>query len=194
MLVLWHEARQGCLARLAHPDFAIRVQTRTAGGRNGGEPRAVQQAGVGVAAGRVDAAVSSPPLFPDTSALLENGRICQRDAVELVLIQIRDDLVTVLNEGDGPAKAGFRADVADDEADRSAREPRVGHQRYYDPPLAAQRGNARGWVEHLRHTRRAARTLVPHDDHVVVLEPSGCLVERRKQVLLALKHARFAAE
>src|SRR4051794_36082194 len=57
VLVFRHEARAGRFARLAHPDLAIGMQTGTAGGRNGGEPRAMQQSGVGIAAVRVDAAV-----------------------------------------------------------------------------------------------------------------------------------------
>src|ERR1700687_2056750 len=51
MLVLWHAARPGWFARLAYPDLSIRVQTSAAGRRNGGEARAMQQAGVGLPAG-----------------------------------------------------------------------------------------------------------------------------------------------
>ena len=65
----------------------------------------MQQAGVRVAAIRVDAAIISHHLRPSRLARLEDGRIGQRRAVELVLVQIRDDLVTVLNEGDGPPRA-----------------------------------------------------------------------------------------
>jgi hypothetical protein len=36
--------------------------------------------------------------------------------------------------------------------------------------------------------------LVAHDDHVVVLEAVRRLIERRQQGLLALEHARGAAE
>jgi hypothetical protein len=107
-------ASGSCFAWLAYPDLSVGVQTGTAGGGNGGEPRAMQQAGVRVAAIRVDAAIISHHLLPSRLALLEDGRIGQRRAVELVLVQIRDDLVTVLNEGDGAAKGGFRTDMADD--------------------------------------------------------------------------------
>src|ERR1700736_5237436 len=117
MLVLWHEARPGRFARLAYPDLSIRVQTGAAGRRNGGEPRAMQQAGVGLTAVRMDAAVSTHHLFPRRLAVLENGRICRCDAVELVLIQIRDALVTVLHEGDRSALASFRAQEDDDKAE-----------------------------------------------------------------------------
>src|SRR5262249_43378090 len=88
----------------------------------------------------------------------------------------------------------FRTNVADDEAYRSAGEARIRHQRHDNLPLAAERRDARGRVEHLRHPRRAARTLVAHDDHVVVVEPLGRRVELAKQVLLAFEHARLAAE
>ena len=154
----------------------------------------MQQAGIGDAAIRMNAAIVGHHLFPGGLALLENGRIEQLRAIELVLVQIRDDLVAVVNKGDRPAKRGFRADMADDEADRSAGEARIGHQRHHNAALTAQRGDARGRVEHFRHARCATRPVVAHDDHVVVLENVRRLVERIEQALLALEHARLAAE
>ena len=62
---------------------------------------------------------------------------------------------------------GQHSNVANDEAYRSAGEPRIGHQPHDNAPLSAERGDARGRIEHLRHSRRAARTLVAHNDHVI---------------------------
>ena len=101
-------------------------------------------------------------------------------AVDLVAVQVDHDLVAVVNEGDRAAERRFRADVADDEADRSAGEPRVGHQRHDDASLTAERGEARGGIEHLRHARRAARPLVAHDDHVVIREPARAPYRARR--------------
>src|SRR5262245_65040072 len=69
----------------------------------------------------------------------------------------------------------FRSNVANDEAYRSAGEPRIGHQPHDNAPLSAERGDARGRIEHLRHSRRAARTLVAQQDHVIVFDLLGRL-------------------
>src|SRR6478609_10689647 len=128
VLVFRHKTRPGGFTRLAHPDLAIWVQTAAAGGRNGGEPRAMQQASIGNPAVRVQAAMIGHHLVPGRLARLENARIRKRRAVEFILVQVCNNLVTVLNEGDRSAKAGFRADMTDDEADRSAGETRIRHQ------------------------------------------------------------------
>jgi hypothetical protein len=75
VLVFRYKARPRGFTWLAYPDLAIWVQTRTAGGGNGAEPRAVQQAGVGYAAVRMQAAVGRHRLVPGRLARLENGRI-----------------------------------------------------------------------------------------------------------------------
>src|SRR6185295_17620511 len=85
-------------------------------------------------------------------------------------------------------------DVADDEADRTAGEARIRHQRHNNASLATECGDAGGRIEHLWHSRGAARTLVAHNDHVIVLEALGCSVESIEQALLAFEHARLAAE
>src|SRR3978361_1130408 len=92
VLVGRHKTRLRRLARMAHPDFAVRMQTGAAGGGNGGEPGAVQQPCVGDAAVRMDAAIGRDLFFPDRLALREDGWIGQLSAVELVLVEIRDDL------------------------------------------------------------------------------------------------------
>ena len=84
--------------------------------------------------------------------------------------------------------------MADDQSHRPAGEPGIGHQRDDDAALAAERGDPRRRVEHFRHPRRAARPLVAHDDHVVVLEFFRRLVERRQQAGFALEHPGPAAE
>ena len=72
-------------------------------------------------------------------------------------VQVDDDRVAVLDERDRAAEVRLRGDVADDEADRAAGEPRVGHERDRDALLAAERRDARRRVEQLRHAGRAAR-------------------------------------
>ena len=84
--------------------------------------------------------------------------------------------------------------MADHQTHRAAREARIGHQADDDVALAAQRGDARGRVEHFRHAGRTHRAVVTHDHHVVVLEFLRMLVERRDQATLAFEHARGAAE
>ena len=141
----------------------------------------------------------TPPLAATTLShaalrFAERCRIGQRRAVEFIAVEVDDDLVAILDERDRAADRRFRADVADDEADRSAGEARVRHQSDDDAALAAQRRDPRRRIEHLGHARRAARAFVAHDDHVVVLELPGIAVERIEQALLALEHARLAAE
>src|SRR5258708_5603860 len=98
VLVLRRESRPRGLPRLAHPDLAIGMQAGPARGRNSGEPRTTQQARVGVAAIRVNTAVRRHHLVPGCLAQLEDGGVRQRRAVELVRVQIRNDLITVLNK------------------------------------------------------------------------------------------------
>ena len=100
MLILRHEARARGFAGVAHPDLAVRMQAAAAGGGNGREPRAVQQPGVGDAAVRMQAAIGSHHLVPGRLARLQNGRIRKLRAIEFVLVEIGDDFVAVLDEGD----------------------------------------------------------------------------------------------
>ncbi len=118
---------------------------------------AVEQAGVGRATVGMDAAVAGDDLLPGRLALGEGGRVGERRAVELVGVEVDDDLVAVLDEGDRAAQRRFGADMADHQADRAAREAGIRHQADDDAALAAERRDARGRVEHLRHARRAAR-------------------------------------
>src|SRR5688572_31212523 len=101
------------------------MQTAATGGRNRRVTCTVEQAGVRRAAVGVDAAVISDRLGPGRLALLVDGRVAQRRAVELVLVEIGYDLVAVLYERDRAAERRFRSDVADDEAHRAAREASI---------------------------------------------------------------------
>ena len=97
----------------------------------------------------------------------------QRRAVQLVLVQIGHDLVAVLDQRDRAADGGLRADMADHQADRAAREAGVGHQADDDSLLAAQRGDARGRIEHLGHSGRSARALPAGGAHSRPVSGSG---------------------
>src|SRR6476620_7251356 len=142
----------------------------------------------------MDAAIVCDHLGPSRFSLLVDCKVAQRRAVELVLVEVGYDLVAVLDERDRAAERGLWPDMADDKTHRPAGKARIRHQRDDHPPFAAERRDARGRVEHLRHAWRAAWPLVAHDDHVVVLKAAGILVERADQVLLTLEYARFASE
>src|SRR5262245_46217112 len=169
------------------------MQAAAARRRHCGMSGAVKQAGVSLTAVRVDAAVVADHLFPGGPTRLVDGRISQRGAVQLVPVQVDHDLVAVFDQGYRAAEGRFRSHVTNDQTYRSAGEPRIGHQPHDNAPLSAERGNARGRIEHLRHSRRTARTLVAYNDHVIVLDPPGRSVEGIEQALLALEHTRFAA-
>ena len=121
-------------------------------------------------------------------------RVRQLRAVQFVLLDIDDDLVPVFDESDRSADRGLRSDMSDDEANRAARETRVRHERDHDVLVAAQGGDSGGWVQHLRHTRGAARTFVPHDDDVVVGKVVGALFQGVEQFLFGVEDARRAGE
>ena len=145
--------------------------------------------GVGVHPGvRVDGGL------PERATRGHHGRIVQLDAVEPVRVDVDHDGVAVLDEGDGSAEQGLGRDVADHQAHRATRETRVGHQGDGDAALAADRRDLRGGVEHLGHAGRAARALVADDDHVVVGEVVGALVEGEDQVALGVEDPRPAGE
>src|SRR5262249_30382067 len=130
MLIPRHKAGALCLARLTHPDLAVWMQTAAAGSGNGRKTRAVEQTGVRRAAVGVDPAVICDRLVPGRLAPIVDGRIIERRAIDLALVEIDHDLVAVLDERDRTAECGFRTNVADDEAYRSAGEARISHQRH----------------------------------------------------------------
>src|SRR6516164_880831 len=139
VLIPRHKARPLCLTRLAHPDLAVWMLTAAAGGRNRRVTRAVEQARVRGAAIGVDAAMICDRLVPGRLAPVVDGSIAQRRAIDLALVEIDQDLVAVLDERDRTAERGFRTNVADDEAYRSAREARIRYQRHDNLPIAAER-------------------------------------------------------
>src|SRR5262245_8705588 len=194
VFITGHEVRLFWEARLAYPNLTVGMQTTAPRCRDGGMAGPVQQAGVGFTAVRVDTAVAGDHLFPGDLARLVDGSVGQCRAIDFVRVQVDHNLIAVLDEGDRAAEGRFRADVTDNETNRAAGEARIGHQCHNNAALSAERGDARGRIEHLRHSRRAARTLVAYNDHVIVLEALGCLVERVEQTLLAFEHARLATK
>src|SRR5229473_7345164 len=100
MLVADREARSVCASWLPNPNLTIRMQTTSLRGRHGVEPGTVEQAGVGLAAIGMDAAIVLHDLLPSRLALGERGGIRERRAIELVRIEVGDDLVAILDEGD----------------------------------------------------------------------------------------------
>ena len=117
VLVPRHEAGPLGLARFAYPDLAIGMQAATPGGWNSRVACPVEQARVGHAAIGMNAAIAGDRLVPGGPALSVRGRIAQCRAIELVLVQIYDNFIAVLDEGDRAAERGFWTDVADDETD-----------------------------------------------------------------------------
>src|SRR5690606_7482590 len=114
--VLRHEAGPCSLSRLAYPDLAVRMQAATTSGRHGRMTRALKKACVRLAAVRVNATVACDDPVPCGLALLHRGRVLQRRSVELVPVELDDDLVAVVDEGDRTAERRSGTDMTDHEA------------------------------------------------------------------------------
>src|SRR5882757_6181082 len=81
VLVAQREARPLGVARIAHPDLAVRMQAAAARGGHGGAAGAMEQAGIGRPAVGVDAAIAGDDLLPRRLAPGEGGRVGERQAV-----------------------------------------------------------------------------------------------------------------
>ena len=85
-------------------------------------------------------------------------------STEIVLARrVDDDDVAVLEQADGPADRGFRADMADAQAAGAAGEAAVGDQRNI---LDAEAVERRGGRQHLAHAGAALRPFVA--DHQAI--------------------------
>src|SRR5437016_2861302 len=73
MLVADHEARSLCASGIPNPNLTIRMQTPSLRGRHGVAPGTVEQAGVGLAAIGMDAAIVLHDLLPSRLAPGERG-------------------------------------------------------------------------------------------------------------------------
>ena len=78
------------------------------------------------------------------------------------------DGIAVLNQADGPARGGFRADVADAVAARAAREPAVGDQA--DLAAQAHAHDGRRGREHLLHAGTALGAFIANHHHMPFLD------------------------
>ncbi len=124
----------------------------------------------------------------------EDGRVVELRAVNPVLIDVNGDGVAVLYEGDRSAEQRFGSDVTNDEADGAPGESSVGHKGNRDAALTTNRGDLRGRVEHLGHSRCPTRSFVADDHHVVVVEVLGTLVQGRDQLSFAVEDPGAAGE
>ena len=86
-------------------------------------------------------------------------------------IDVDDDRVAFLDDGDRAAERGLRRDVADHQAVGPAREPAVGQER--DRIAQALADERAGDLQHLLHARPADRALVADDDDVAGLDLLG---------------------
>ena len=94
------------------------------------------------------------------------------------------------HQRDRSAERRLRADVADAEAARGAREAPVGDQRHLVAGALPVERRRRG--QHLAHAGAALRALVADDEDLAVLVLTP--LDGREAVLLAVEHARGAAE
>src|SRR6185312_8706775 len=103
----------------------------------------------------MDAAVAVDRGAPGGRPAIELRRVCQLGARDAVGVEVDDDGVPVLYERDRPPEERFRCHMADDEADRSAGETRVGHETDGDSSLAAEGGDPGRGIQQLRHAWRS---------------------------------------
>jgi len=76
----------------------------------------MQQACIRDATIRMNAPVRLDLLLPSRFAAGESGRVEQRRAGELVLVEVGYDLVALFDESDRTTERSLRADMADDQA------------------------------------------------------------------------------
>ena len=112
---------------------------------------------------------SSTPLSDLDRARLPRGAAARDLGVveqerERAALAVDADAVAVAHERDRPAERRLRADVADHQAARRAREAPVGEER--DLLAHALAVDERGDAEHLAHAGAAARPFVADDEHV----------------------------
>ena len=88
--------------------------------------------------------------------------------IEGLAVHVEDDLVTLLDQGDGPAEGSLRCDMADHQAVGATREASIGQQRHgIAEAFADQRP---GHAEHLLHSRATDGAFVANDDDVARLD------------------------
>ena len=66
-------------------------------------------------------------LVPGSLACLVGSLVGEFSAVQFVAVQIGNDLITILDQRYRTTECGFRSHMADYQANRAARETRVGH-------------------------------------------------------------------
>ncbi len=124
--------------------------------------------------------------------------------VDLVLLSINGDLVTISHKSDWTANLSFRSDVTYDESVRTTAESTVRQESHITAEPGAHDGGC--WSEHLRHPGSTLRTFVPNNDHITFLnltffqafqheffriEAAGCSGEDKAFLAGNLGHSAF---